>query len=372
MMVVSLDVANTAVRLAPSDPEAHRARGAVLRYLGQLPEAAQEYETAVSLRHTDDIIWLEVGIVRDESEDSNGAVAAMTEAIARAPFYAHPRWQRGNVLLRQGKYDEAFADLRYAANSNLELQPNLIDLTWGISRGDAKLTEQILQIDDDRMRIKYARYLARKGKGAETLEQLELAHAVPAKIRKEIVTNLVAQKSFKEAYEIWSDKAAGTAVFDGSFESPLILDESTFGWRVAQVENQSLSIDTGQKQSGTKSLRVQFGGNTSPSTPVVSQLVVVEPNKRYRLNFAMRTQELVSGGLPVVTVNDAMSELLLGKSSPFKSGTSDWSIASFEFATPANSNAVVVALKRENCQDSPCPVFGVVWLDSFSLEQVTR
>jgi tetratricopeptide (TPR) repeat protein len=372
----SLDVANTAVRLTPSDPEAHRSRGAILRYQGQLAEAEQEYETAVSLRSTDDIIWLELGIVRDEMEDAVGAIAAMNEAVRTAPYYAHPYWQRGNVLLRQARYDEAFDDLRRAAKSNPDLQPNLIDLTWGISQGDPKLMEQILQIDDNHMRVLFARFLARKGRGREALEQLRLAHDVNEQARKEIVVNLLARKAYKEAFEIWSGRISDSenpgplVIYDGGFESSLRLDEAGFGWRVAQIDSQSFSIDATQKQTGTKSLKIQFNGNSNPATPIVSQLVPVEPNKRYRLNASARTQDLVTGGPPILSVNAANTELLLGKSASFKSGTNEWFGVSFEFTSGADTNAVLVSLKRENCASSPCPIFGVIWLDSFSMEEI--
>ena len=374
-MSISVDVASKAVQLTPSDPEAHRARGAVLRYVGRLPDAVQEYETAVSLRPTDDIIWLELGIARDEMEDPAGAVAAMNEAIKTAPYYAHPKWQRGNVLLRQARYDEAFADLRSAAKSNRDLQPNFIDLAWAISRSNPQLTEQILQIDDDQTRVAYARFLARRGQGSEALRQLRQAHEISSPIRKEMVVNLLARKSYREAFAIWSDRIsdadnAPPVIFDGGFESALSLDEAGFGWRVTQTDNHSFSIDSSQKQSGTKSLRIQFNGNSNPNNPVVLQLVPVEPGRRYRLNAAARTQELVTGGLPVITVNAANTELLLGKSAAFKSGTSDWFVESFEFTSGVDTSAVLVSLRREGCPGSPCPIFGIVWLDSFSIEEL--
>jgi hypothetical protein len=336
----------------------------------------QEYETAVSLRPSDDVIWLELGITRDEMEDPAGAIAAMNEAIRTAPYYAHPKWQRGNVLLRQGRYDEAFADLREAAKSNHDLQPNLIDLTWAISKSDPKLMEQILQIEDDHMRTAFARFLARKGRGSEAVEQLRLVREISEPVRKEMVVNLLSRKSYKEAFAIWSgrlsdpDKPTPPVIFDGGFESSLILNETGFGWRVAKADNQSFSIDTAQKQSGSKSLRIQFNGNSNPSTSVVSQLVPVEPGRRYRLNGAARTQELVTGGLPIIIVNAAATELLLGKSAPFRSGTNEWFVESFEFSTGADTSGVLVSLKRENCPSSPCPIFGIVWLDSFSIEEI--
>src|SRR6185436_6183430 len=124
----------------------------------------------------------QLGLLRDQARNSAGALAAFDEAIKRAPFYAQPRWNRGNVLLRSGQYDAAFADLNQAAQSKPDLIPILIDLAWGISRGDVKLTEQLTQMKGEKMRLAFARLLARRGKGPEAIEQLRGAGNVPAAV----------------------------------------------------------------------------------------------------------------------------------------------------------------------------------------------
>ena len=217
-IVNSVTLAQQAVQVTPNDPEAHRALAALLRNEDRVAEAETQLEIAANLRPLDDLIWLDLGLVRDQLEDGDGAIAALNESVRLAPYYGHPRWQRGNVLLRQGRYDDAFADLRQAAKSNPDLQLNLIDLTWGISKFDPKLTEQILQIDNEQMRVAFARFLARKGLGPEALDQFRRCAYVSPQIRKEMVYNLIAKKSFREAFAIWSNGSSAPAIFDGGFE----------------------------------------------------------------------------------------------------------------------------------------------------------
>jgi tetratricopeptide (TPR) repeat protein len=372
----SLPAADEAVRLTPRDPESHRARGAVLRYLGQLSEASKEYEMAVSLRPRDDLLWSELGIVREENGDQQGALEALNESVRAAPFYASPRWQRGNVLLRMQRYDEGFADLRQAAASDQELLPNMIDLAWGLSRSDLKLTEQILEINDDQMRLSFARFLARKGRGPEAVEQLREVRAVPDHIRREMVSHLIMKRSFDQAYAIWANRGSlaphlSPGVFDGGFEGPLSFEETGFGWRVVRGQTGlSPSVDPFEKQSGSKCLRIQFNGDSNPGTLVLSQLILVKPLKRYRLSFASRTQEIVTGGLPVVVVCDTANERILGKGAPMREGTNEWKAQSFEFTTGSEEEAALVIVRRENCATDPCPIFGLLWLDSFSIEEL--
>ena len=161
--------AKRAIQLTPKDAEAHLANAGVLS-LSRAPEQSLvELEQAVALRPADYRLWSELGLVRDQVGDTSGALKAFDEAIARAPHYFQPRWSRGNVLLRSKQYEAAFQDLNQAAQSNPELIPNLIDLAWGLSRSDVALTEELAQINGDKMRIAFARLLARKGKAPEAL-----------------------------------------------------------------------------------------------------------------------------------------------------------------------------------------------------------
>jgi Tfp pilus assembly protein PilF len=375
----NLTAAQKAIQLTPKDAEAHFAGAALLSLSGTPEQAVIELERAVALRPADYGLWSELGLLRDQTGDTAGALAAFDEAIRRAPFYSQPRWNRGNVLLRRGEYEAAFKDLDQAAQSNPELVPNLIDLAWSISRGDVKLTEQLAQIKGDKMRIAFARFLARHGKPDDAMTQFADAGNVPDPIKRELIEQLLANGAFKEAFNIWklthgseSGKGAAPSIYDGGFEGPLAFEQRGFSWRVPrELQATTISLDSSQPHSGAKNLRIEFGGNSNPGTVLVSQLVVVEPSKRYKVNFASRSQDVVTGGLPVVNVNDASGDQKrLGQSSPLAKGAGDWQSYSFEFTTTPTTTAVVLALQRENCTMSPCPIFGAISLDSFSIEQL--
>ena len=371
----NLEAADASVSLAPSDPEAHRVRAAVLYRLTQVPEAAKELERAIALRPHDDYLWLELAMIKDELEDRAGADLAFNKSVQLAPYYAYPRWQRGNFLLRQRHFDEAFADLRQAAASNPAFVPNLIDLAWGISGGDVKTAERLAQISDGEMRAAFAGFLAKKGKSREAAEQLALMGDVSEQTRKQMVRDLISAKAFTEAYELWKKNHRGSepiSVYDGGFEGPLEFDEFGFGWRLSRsIQGVKLAADTNQPQSGARSLLIEFQGDSNPDTSIVSQLIVVEPSRRYRINFAVRAKDLVTGGLPVVVINDAQTAKRLGQSTEVRPDMTDWRTLSFEFQTESATKAVLLNVQRQGCTTSPCPIFGSVWLDSFSMEGVS-
>lgn len=375
----NLSAGSRAVALSPKDPEAHFASAALLSFAADPQRSLNEMELAVALRPADYTLWQQLGLLRDQFGDPAGALAAFDEAVKRAPFYSQPRWNRGNVLLRSGNYEAAFADLSQAAQSNPELVPNLLDLAWGVSRGDVGVTEQLAQIDSDKMRIAFARFLARRGKAKEALAQFTAVATVPEAVNREIVDQLLAKGAFTEAFQIWNAAHGSPAgreltqpsLYDGGFEGTLEFAAGGFGWRVPRdVPATKVSLDSVKPHSGARNLRIEFGGDSNAAQPVVSQLMLVQPSKRYKVNFAGRSQDIVTGGLPLVVVSDAAGEQKRLGQSPALSKTADWQVFSFEFTTAPATNAVVISLQRENCTTSPCPIFGSVSLDSFSVEEL--
>jgi tetratricopeptide (TPR) repeat protein len=367
----SIPAANQAVNLSPSDPEAHRTRAAVLNQHQMPAEAAKSLESAVALRYRDDYLWIELGNTREELGDSAGAFTAMDEAVRWAPYYAHTHWQRGNLLLRMGRPNEAFAALRQAAAANPRYAPNLIDLAWGVSRNDLKTTEALLGITNDSERLAFIRFLARKGKGKEVQDEIFSLNSPLSKDNaNELIHLLFDSKAFREAFELWRHpKSCQGCLFNGSFEEPLVFDAPTFGWIIAPDQRNRFAIDVSEKSAGEKSLQIKLDGAWTPQTSLLSQTVVADPNKSYRLSFAVKTKHLVTGGPPVITVYDANNDRVLAKSENLPTGTTSWQRMSVTFTTLPTSQATVIRLQRSNCDSSPCPIFGTLWLDEFYIAQ---
>ena len=374
--------ADKAVQLTPSDAEARFTRALVLGSLGQSSESISEYERAVALRPQDYYLWLVLGDAREVAGDFEGALAAYEEAARLAPFYAQPRWFLGNLLLRAGRYDEAFAELRRAGESNPALMPAIIDLAWGISRQDARTVEQFIQPQTDAARLSLARFYARHAKPSETLNLFRAMNdSLTESQRRELLNDLLAAREYGVAYQVWRSfhpeindegSATGPLMIDGGFEKPLSLNDPGFGWQLARnTPALKFTIDRTEPREAAQSLLVDWSGDPSLALAVVSQLVLVQPQTSYRLRFAARTGELVTGGLPLMIVNGADLEgNILGKSKPLPHGTSGWTDYVVEFKTGDETRAVLISLRREPCANGPCPIFGRLWLDDFSLQKI--
>ncbi len=270
-----------------------------------------------------------------------------------------------------GRYDDALNDLRQAVASDPKLLSNFIDLAWGISQNHAALTEQLLQIQNDEQRLAFARYLARKGRGADVVEQVRLLAApLSTQNKDELVRLLFSARAFGEAFQLRKGSAERGAMVNGGFEETLAVSDGIFGWIFSAADAKTKrGTDVSEKHGGSASFQVTFAGDWTAGLALLSQTVVIEPGQRYRLSFALRTQELVTGGPPLIAVNDAATKQTLAQSATFPQTTDSWQAMTVEFTAPA-SEAIEIDLRRESCQSSPCPIFGVVWLDDFSLQKL--
>jgi len=365
----SLPAADQAVHLTPADPEAHRARGLILNRLRRPVEAEASLEIATTLRDGPEDLWIELGNTREELGDREGALTAFDQAVRAAPYYAHTHWQRGNLLLRMGRYDDGFADLRQAATSNRKYFPTLIDLAWGLT-GNTSQTQALVQLRDDTDRLEFARFLARKGKGVEVVDQIRLLDTpISVENRDELMRLLNGSRSPDEIVGLVTMARNIEEILNSGFEGPLFLHESMNSWIVSQRQtNPKLAIDVSEKLGGQRSLQVSFAGEWDAGTPLLSQIIAVEPDVTYRLSFGVKTKDLATGGPPRIVLTNATGNQILAQSEPFPSPNASWQTMTIEFKP--QSNAVVISLRRDNCNSSQCPIFGTAWLDDFSLQKL--
>ncbi len=374
----SLEATKRALDFNVADPAAHNAYAVELANTGKNAEATAEFERATSLRSDDYFLWQELGRLREDSGDTTGSVRALWRAIELAPYYSEPHWQLGNLLLRRNEFNKAFTEMRVAVSSDPTLFPVMIDLAWGVCDADVKCVLAAAQPQTDAARVSLGRFfVAQKNIDAGVTLVLAASKIAPAE-RQEMVAALVDAGELKAAYRIWLNGiSAGNAqegdVFDGGFESPMNFQDKGFGWRPAHAQTIHVLLDPNDPQSGKCSLTLEYAGNFDPMVPVISQLMLVVPNARYRLSFAARTEALMSAGLPVVVVkNAARDQSVIAQSVSLSPGTNGWREFSIDFETTDTTRAVSVNIQRQACSSNPCPIVGRAGFDSFSMKRLSR
>ena len=366
--------ANVAVGLDTSNPDAHYARATIL-LASDLPAAIAEYEQAALGRPDDYVLWLSLARARELNGDPAGAVAAARQAVPLAPDYAEPHYQLGNILLRAGQREEAFRELRLAGTSNPSLMPGIIDLAWRVSGGNVEFVKRAIAPGSPSAYRALGQYFRQRNEVGAAIAMYAAAGNAANDDRNSYLGELIAGRRFKDAANL-SAVAQQTIVTPGvminpGFEQESNLDEPGFGWRIGENrQGFRLSLDTTNPREGRSSLKVEFSGDSNPSAPVISEIVLIEPAAHYQLRFAARSEGLVSGGLPLLAVIDADADKILKQSEQFPKATEGWRDYTIDFDSGPSASAIKVALQRQLCDKSPCPIFGRLWLDNFSLQKL--
>lgn len=375
-----LSAADESVRLSSLDPEAHAARGMLLLRSGEPSAAVTALEAATSLRPRDYQLWLKLAEARGPAGETAAAREALNEAVRLAPRYVAPHWRLGNLLLREGRFAEAFAELRQATARSENFFRYAIYLAWNAFAGDARAVEQALQPQTAGERLMLARFFVKQDKVPEAMQLWRAAGPVAEPERRALLNELLAASRYTAAYEVWADsrteagkitatpddaKGGRNRIVEGSFEGNMRFDEPGFGWQFTVTPGVQVALDADKPRTGGRSLRIDFAGE---ARPVVSQLVIVAPNTAYRLRFAARTREIVTGGLPILAMTEAgQAQLPLAESAPLSVGTSDWRDYTVDLKTTDTTHAILISLRRQSCSRAPCPIFGHLWIDDFSL-----
>ena len=383
-----LELAQVARTLSPRDPLTHWRLGQVSQRrlpLDQSATALAEYEKAVGLSPNDYRMWMTLGIAREQAGELEKAEPALRQAVALAPSYAYPHWYLGNLLLRSGRYDEAFAELQKASEADPEeLRSQLFNLVLAVYGSDLQLAAKAVGSNAE-ARANFALYLLNQQKFDDGIAVWNTLNADEKKANKAlgelIVGSLITNQLYHSASTLWNEITSASSykveegkVADGGFEDSVNFGPSViFGWQVKNVPQMQVGIDPEISHSGQRSLRILFQVRSQKEPISVSQLVTVAKDTTYDFECFVRTAKLQSGGPPVVQIVDGRNGAVLAASDAAPGGNNDWTRIALNFKTGSSTEAVSIRIVRTPCGQEEevqvCPIFGTVWYDDFSFKR---
>jgi Flp pilus assembly protein TadD, contains TPR repeats len=375
-------IAALAHSLAPADPMPLWLMAAKAKedYSAEGARRAVEILEAVARRSPEDFRWwIELGRAYEQAEQFDKAETAFNRSIAVAPEYTYPRWQFGNFLIRQGRSEDAFAQLKEATRKSPVYREQVFSLAWDYFDKDASRVEQ-LAADTPEVRANLALFYAVRSSSENSLrmwnsldEEKKAEHIATAKI---IAQGLHDKRLFRQALEFAKQtgidpEAAQENISNGGFEGLIGKPEETlFGWRVNRTEGRvDISTDSAVKFQGDRSLKVNFRTFDKRDFNNISQIVTIVPGQLYRLSFKLRTENLKSGGTPFVQVLNTVDDSVVAATEPFPGGTADWKEYAIDFVAPENAEGIGIRTSRLYCGEQ-CPIIGILWYDDFKLERI--
>lgn len=375
------DIAALAVQLSPGDPMANWLSAGTRKNVFT-PEGVaatvKSYEQIAGLSPNDYRWWVEVGRAREQAEEIAAAEQAFLRAVEIAPNYTYPHWQLGNFYLRQNRSEEAFAQLKKAAESYTVYREQVFSVAWDYYEKDTARLEELAG-NAPSVRAGLAKFYASKERAADSLRVWNTLSAeekaANAPIAKVIAQSFYEKRFFRQAQDFIREleiepEARFETIQNAGFENPFGNSrEIYFGWNVVPTEKIEIKFDPTQKREGRRSLRVAFSGYAEPTLYDIYQYVTVQPTANYRLTFLVRTENLKSGGTPAIEIYNANDNKNIVTSAAFPTGTNDWQMVKLEFTAPVNAEAVGIRTVRAFC-GAECPIIGVIWYDDFKLEKI--
>ncbi len=372
------EVAATAKSLAPNDPMTSWLLAGTEKdgfTPEELEQSLRDTEQAVRLAPYDFRWWVELGRAYEQSDQPENAEKAYLRGVELAPTYTYPHWQLGNFYLRQNRSEEAFSELKKAAADDDIYRQQVFSLVWEFYDQDTAQLENVAG-DSSQAKVGLAKFYALKGRAEDSLRVWNTLSA-EEKQTNEIIARLVLRVlydkgnlrsavQFVDQLGIESGVKAET-IYNGGFEEKIDdIENVYFGWKIGKIEKMSVKTDSSRKHSGARSLRVAFNGLTVPQIYDITQAVVTEPGKTYHLSFWLKTEDLKSGGPPMLEIIEAKTSIGIAATKPFPTGTNDWQEITLDFVAPKDAEGVFIRTNRSFCGDN-CPIIGTIWYDDFNL-----
>jgi len=381
-----IEMARMATRWAPGDALAHW-RLAFFEEKNFSPEnlaaAVREYELAVQAEPYDYRYWMELGRALEASGDTSNGEKALRRAVELAPSYSHPRWQYGNLLLRQGKVDDAFAQLSRAAEADDLMRTPVFALASQVFGDDPDKIARALPSPS--LRLEFALNLIKSGKSDDALR---IVRSITTSDRQsdravidQVAKSLIDNHQFRAALSLLSELEPDASqlpvpgqFWNGGFELPIALsDPKPFHWMIDSRPQTQIAVDAARAHGGHDSLRIVFRSPGKLESIPITQTVIVDPDTQYKFEFYQRTEALISANNPIVVVSDVSGRNKLTSSTPLPSGTNDWQYVTLTFKTRPKEDGILISFYRNPCgeKDPICPIFGTVWYDDFTLQRIS-
>jgi hypothetical protein len=372
-----------AIHLEPADPRNWYLLGRYWQYNLEDPDAGRaihSYLSALSLNPSSSEIWLDLATAYESESNLVGARDAFLHAKKVYPVSAEVSWRYGNFLLRQGELDPAFTEMRLAveadpkraaeafsrflrAGSNIE--PNL-------DRVLPPITEAYLDVIWDQTTEGHT------GNALKVWDRLvSLNPRISLYDSFVLVDALMTERRITEASRVWNQSVLlagladlqnppGSVLWDGGFESGII--GGGFSWRFFEgFPGVHVGIDTQERHSGKRSLRLIFDGKSSINFAGICHYVSVQSSTSYRFSAWVRTRALTTDQGIRFQLHSLGTQDVSTAVTPDVHGTAPWTHIELPWSSGKDVQELQVCLVRFPSEETENKIQGTAWVDDVAL-----
>lgn len=343
--------------------------------------AIAAYNRALSIYGNSADVLTELGTAYELNGDFAAAREAFTKAKAAYPASADVSWRYGNFLLRQGNLPEAYIEIRRAVLADASRAPEAFSRCYRANRDEDFILNEVLPPSATGY-VEVIRDIAETQTEIAAKVWKRLAALRPHLAARDVyplVNGLLQKHNYAEARRVWDEGMSftdarpaasdnGAALWDGGFESGL--NGYDFAWHFEEMrDGVQTSFDSREKHSGTRSLRLDFGGKRNVQLESPCAIAVVEPGETYLLSGWIKTDKLTSEEGVKLRIGADGSEL--GKTQALL-GSTPWSEVQTKWKAGSGARIAQICVSRDSSERAEGRIRGTAWVDDVALARVAQ
>ena len=371
------------VRLEPKNPEYWYRLGHYQQFNLEQPDlvaSVASYQKAIALDPGYTEAWLDLGT----AYELDGNIAAARDAFERAkksyPASAEVAWRYGNFLLREGALPEAIEELKFTLRSDPRRSGAVFSRVYRADPDINLIMNDLLPPVPDA----YVEAIAE----AVDSRQLAVAQTMWLKLMtlhpslrvgdiEVLVAALIANGDYDAARRIWDQGTAtmnlppliqpqGSILWDPSFESGV--SNQPFAWSFKPLEEGvHTELDSSEKLSGKRSLRLTFDGKHNPDAEFACAMGVVTPGTKYLFSGWVKAKEVTGDEGVRFYLHSIGNNTIPTASTKETHGTTPWTLVEQQWVAGPGVHRVQVCVSRNPSTNQDVHISGDVWVDDVTL-----
>lgn len=333
---------------------------------GEMAEAEELYKRALVHNSLHVPAWLGLAELQNDRGKKAESRAILDYVDPLSAGINRWRWEKALLTYQMGRYDILAKDLAWIIEKIPgKSQQDALKMAFSLWETPTELLDRI-----GRQNILHLFSHASRTKEVDTalaywpqIEEMGVdAH------RQEVLVfldSLIQDGRVAQAVPIWKRYFTdGQLLYNGSFDQEPT--NIAFDWRVGKPKGSTWRIEAGSANE-EPAMRLHFSGTDNISYSHLSQIVPLEPGKKYQLNGRAKTDKLTTDQRPFLEVVGFQCTMPQARTK-IMAESQPWTAFSLLFDVPEECRAVQVRVRREPSDHLDNLLAGDLWLKDMAIE----
>lgn len=373
----ALEPGNAARLLALGRHYFRQPKGAGLR------SALELYQQSLQRNPFNPWCWSQLSFLYKAKGDLINAEQAIQAAERLNPLSASMAVSSALLKMDQGRADEAMDRLRKALEYDPTSETEVFELCWDLELSPSEILERIIPPGPAYL-LDYIGFLVNNEQAGEATAVWQRLLRQPQPFSMQgadrrvaaYIDALLHRHEPDKAADVWKQYVelsperrvaveAGNLVTNGGFDADLL--NGGFDWRFVPDDHARVRLDTQFKQTGRRSLFIEFDGRENLKFQNVYQLIPVEPSTAYHFSASIRTEGITSDMGPHFEIRDYYASNQLLGSTDGLVGTHEWTEQALQITTGPDTLLLSIHIVRTPSWRLADRLEGRVWVDHVRL-----